>query len=184
MSPEKSLFPSDERTLEQRYEDMRAERDDLELRMREVVELLVDVAFGRFPADRLLMRFNLLQRGVKPYRTFGDPLNLEEAEDRREKMRDRQSVVYYVEMHGRVKIGYSTSFVSRMQTFYVQPSQVLAVEQGGSTLENARHRQFSKIRVAGTELFEHSPELDQHISKLRAANPNPYDVGCMFTGAV
>lgn len=178
MTPEKSLFSSDERTLEQRYEDVRQERDELKLKLRELTELMVDVCFGNVQPDRLLMRMYLRERGVKKHRPFGDLHRDGNAKP------EERAVVYYLEMNSRVKIGFTTSFVQRMQTFYVQPAQVLAVEQGGRTLENARHNQFRATRIKGSEMFTHSKDLDQHIAALRADQPNPWEAGCRLTGLV
>lgn len=175
MPPEQSLFPRDERTLEQRYEDVRAERDELELKVHDLSELVTAMMLGR--VDVVDLAQSMWKRADKVA-----PLPPRPKRPRPE--RQVPSVVYYVEMHGRVKIGFSTSFVTRMQTFYVRPDQVLAVEPGDQTTEYVRHQQFAAGRVGTSELFEHSEELDAHIADLRAKHPKPWETGAKITGAV
>ena len=78
-----------------------------------------------------------------------------------------ESVVYYMRVGNRVKIGYSTNLASRIAS--VMPEEVLAVEPGGRMLEGVRHRQFADLRVT-REWFRHEGALVAHIEKLQA-NP-------------
>lgn len=78
-----------------------------------------------------------------------------------------ESVVYYMRVGNRVKIGYSTNLASRIAS--VMPEEVLAVEPGGRLLEGVRHRQFAELRVT-REWFRHESPLTEHIEKLQA-NP-------------
>ena len=78
-----------------------------------------------------------------------------------------ESVVYYMRVGNRVKIGFSTNLDSRIAS--VMPEEVLAVEPGGRLLEGVRHRQFAELRVT-REWFRHESPLTEHIEKLQA-NP-------------
>jgi hypothetical protein len=75
------------------------------------------------------------------------------------------SVVYYMRVGNRVKIGYSTNLASRIAS--VMPEEVLAVEPGGRMLEGVRHRQFADLHVT-REWFRHEGALTAHIEKLQA----------------
>jgi hypothetical protein len=75
-----------------------------------------------------------------------------------------ESVVYYMRVGNRVKIGYSTNLASRIAA--VMPEEVLATEPGGRLLEEVRHRQFSDLRV-GREWFRHEGRLADHIENLQ-----------------
>lgn len=169
MSPEKSLFPSDERTLEQRYEDVCAERDDLELRYFELRQILLGIYTHELnPYDLMALR---------SMATASNPPSSRPKVD----FNSRQPVVYYVEMTGFVKIGYTIAFAQRMQTFHVRREQVLAVEPGDRTLEHQRHRDFMEKRQPKTELFAHFPALDEHIAALRVRYPDPWATGREMT---
>lgn len=75
------------------------------------------------------------------------------------------SVVYYMALGNRVKIGTSKNLAKRILTF--NPEDCLAFEPGGRKLERDRHDQFNHLRVVG-EWFAQSPELVQHINGLTA----------------
>jgi len=76
-----------------------------------------------------------------------------------------KSVVYYMRVGNRVKIGYSTNLEGRIAA--VMPEEVLAVEPGGRMLEEVRHRQFADLHVT-REWFRHESPLTEHIEKLQA----------------
>lgn len=78
-----------------------------------------------------------------------------------------ESVVYYMRVGNRVKIGYSTNLESRVNA--VMPEEVLATEPGGPMLESVRHRQFAELREA-REWFRMEGRLLEHVEKLRG-NP-------------
>lgn len=77
-----------------------------------------------------------------------------------------ESVVYYMRVGDRVKIGYTSNLKSRVAQ--VMPEEVLATEPGGRLMEGVRHRQFADLRVA-REWFRLEGRLDQHIARLREA---------------
>lgn len=74
------------------------------------------------------------------------------------------SVVYYMRIGNRVKIGFSTNIVTRLAT--INPEELLATEAGGYVLEQQRHRQFMDLRTHG-EWFSYEDLLVDHIVKLR-----------------
>lgn len=73
------------------------------------------------------------------------------------------SVVYYMRIGNRVKIGYSTNLPARVAS--VMPEEVLATEAGGRLLEDVRHRQFDQLRVI-REWFRYEEPLAGHIARL------------------
>lgn len=57
------------------------------------------------------------------------------------------AVVYYMRIGNRVKIGWSANLKLRLDT--IQPEELLTIERGGRTLEQARHAQFAALRTMG-----------------------------------
>lgn len=78
---------------------------------------------------------------------------------------DLPEVVYYVELHGSIKIGYSSNYLSRM-TDYPPDAKLLAVELGGRSLETERLREFQEYRVARREWHSKGSRLMEHIATL------------------
>lgn len=87
------------------------------------------------------------------------------------------SVVYYVQMNDSVKIGTTWRFASRMRTMYVEPTDVLAVEDGSYDVERQRHHQFAHLRLPGRELFRFDADLRDHMLTLRSERPDPWTYG-------
>lgn len=79
------------------------------------------------------------------------------------------AVVYYMRVGNRVKIGWTTNLQKRVNS--LMPEEVLAVEQGGSTVEMKRHEQFDHLRTA-REWFRYEDPLVTHIASL----PRPQSV--------
>lgn len=77
------------------------------------------------------------------------------------------SVVYYMRIGNRVKIGYTTNLASRLST--INPEELLVVEPGNRLKEIERHRQFSHLRVHG-EWFRLEGSLAIHIAGLQHAS--------------
>jgi len=80
------------------------------------------------------------------------------------KVEERTSVVYYMQLGNRVKIGTSGDLRNRVKQ--ISPERVLATEPGGTATEKQRHRQFADLRVVG-EWFRLEGELVEHINELR-----------------
>lgn len=80
--------------------------------------------------------------------------------------RETTSVVYYIKFADRVKIGFTTNLVKRLQA--IPHDEVLATEPGLMDLERARHQQFSDLRVVG-EWFKYEEPLVSHIKSFKAA---------------
>lgn len=73
-------------------------------------------------------------------------------------------VVYYIRYEHRVKIG--TSRRPRQRLASIRHEELLAFEQGGRAVEQARHREFADIREGG-EWFTLTAKLRSHIAELR-----------------
>lgn len=73
------------------------------------------------------------------------------------------SVVYYIRLGSRIKIGTSTCVRKRIKTF--NPESILGLEPGGISEERARHRQFAHLRTRG-EWFRAEPELVEFAASL------------------
>lgn len=76
------------------------------------------------------------------------------------------SVVYYMRLGNRVKIGMSASLVNRVAD--IQPEELMATEPGGYDIEKLRHQQFAELRVSG-EWFRLEDPLTSYIANLAAA---------------
>ena len=77
-------------------------------------------------------------------------------------------VVYYLRYRERIKIGTSRNPKQRLAAIWHE--ELLAVERGGRSLEQARHREFAHLREGG-EWFTAAPELLAHIDGLRNGDP-------------
>lgn len=76
-----------------------------------------------------------------------------------------QGIVYYVRLGNRVKIGFSTDFVSRMSV--VPHESILFTKPGTLADERLEHKRFAHLRTSG-EWFQADPELMAYITDLRA----------------
>jgi len=76
------------------------------------------------------------------------------------------TVVYYMRLGNRCKIGYTNDLKRRMSN--IQPEELLATEPGGEITETERHIQFAHLRVIG-EWFRYEDALVEHVNRLRAA---------------
>lgn len=84
------------------------------------------------------------------------------------------SVVYYMRIGNRCKIGFSTNISTRLEA--INPEELLATEPGGQAQETARHVQFRKLRTHG-EWFRYEDPLVEHVAKLQAAAPQLEETG-------
>jgi hypothetical protein len=91
----------------------------------------------------------------------------EQAQREAYEKREREGVVYYVQLTGgRVKIGWTRDLAARMATFRARPEDVLATEPGAYAIEKRRHQQFSDERIGSSEEFTQSARLMEHIARL------------------
>lgn len=74
------------------------------------------------------------------------------------------SVVYYMRLGNRAKIGVSRNLKRRISQ--IQPEDCIGCEPGDRTLEVKRHRQFAHLRVSG-EWFDLAPDLVRHVNSLQ-----------------
>lgn len=82
-----------------------------------------------------------------------------------------QPVVYYAERAdrpGQIKIGTTTQLRERMAALGARGRAVtlLAIEQGGRSLEKSRHAQFAALRLDG-EWFSAASPLTDHVGRLK-----------------
>lgn len=73
------------------------------------------------------------------------------------------SVVYYMRIGNRCKIGFTSNLTARLAVF--NPEELLATEPGGMNKELERHIQFNALRTTG-EWFKYEPPLIEHVSRL------------------
>lgn len=93
-----------------------------------------------------------------------------------------ESVVYFVECGGLIKIGTTNQMSERLRqisTASPAAATLLATQPGGCVAERATHAKFAHLRRHG-EWFADAPELREHIEgvldgrwDLRAASPTP-----------
>jgi len=105
------------------------------------------------------------------------------ANDAREAAYRAQSVVYYVRLNDRIKIGYTVNLKARLIGLRVSQDHVLATEPGGRKLEAIRHRQFAHLRYGRWEEFEPVDELMEHIAAIRVRYGAP-DITSYITSAL
>ncbi len=77
-----------------------------------------------------------------------------------------RSVVYYMRVGTRCKIGFTTNLAARIAVF--NPEELLATEPGGCLREGERHIQFERLRTTG-EWFRYEDELVEHVTRLQNA---------------
>lgn len=77
-----------------------------------------------------------------------------------------QSVVYYMRLGNRAKIGTSKNLRKRIAG--IQPEDCMGYEPGDRRVELKRHRQFAHLRVSG-EWFDLQRDLVRHINSLDIA---------------
>jgi len=77
-----------------------------------------------------------------------------------------RSMVYYVQIGERIKIGTSVNVRQRMAA-YPPDRRLLATEPGGASEERARLSEFAEYRVLGREWFHPGPRLMLHVESLR-----------------
>lgn len=169
LSPENALFPDDERTTAQRYEDCRRERDDLEVQVRTLTETIINLITGQVAVDDVAALLG---------QEHDYSLRTQKASQTRQRhaLAGAQPVVYYLRRDAdTIKIGLTTSILARLQAFHAQPADLLAVEPGSRGLEQGRHAQFASERIGRTELFRFSNRLAAHVKTLQVKRPNPLD---------
>jgi hypothetical protein len=81
--------------------------------------------------------------------------------------------VYFVRNGDRVKIGYTTNLRGRLGALCLRPDAVLLLLQGGKGLEAALHRYFSAYRIATTEWFRYTGEIERYVARKAEGRPVP-----------
>lgn len=101
----------------------------------------------------------------RPERVIGEPRDAKAPAWLGHIPSSRESVVYYVRVGNRVKIGTTTNLRRRLAI--LAPEEVLATEPGNTAQERSRHVQFRALRTVG-EWFRYEEPLVSHIEKLRS----------------
>ncbi len=83
----------------------------------------------------------------------------------------QQPIVYYVRRGDLVKIG--TTKRPHQRFAELVPDEVLAWEPGSRAEEQARHAQFARWRLGGSEYFETNEVLGAHVDELRRIHGAP-----------
>lgn len=73
--------------------------------------------------------------------------------------------VYYIEVDGLVKIGYTSNLKQRLRD-YPPSSVLLGVEVGGRDIERRRHAQFARYLKMGREWHSRSEEILRHVNEI------------------
>jgi hypothetical protein len=95
------------------------------------------------------------------------------AEAVRDRRHTEQSLVYYVRIGDRVKIGYTTNMRARLPGLRIDETAILATEPGGRELEAQRHEEFHAERIGRREDFNPSRRLLAHIERVVEENGPP-----------
>lgn len=74
------------------------------------------------------------------------------------------ALVYFMANGGRVKIGYTKSLFSRVQSLSLRDDAILLLLHGSTDLERALHAKFGAHRVGDSEWFELAPDIVHFIS--------------------
>jgi hypothetical protein len=99
---------------------------------------------------------------------------LDGAEDIPLPPRPKNGHVYYIELDGLIKIGFSTELARRIR-HYPPTTKFLAAEPGESVLEKRRHAEFAHLRHGGvkSEWFNDDPGLREHIRCIQSLADRP-----------
>lgn len=118
----------------------------------------------------LIQIIKFAMRGPSSSTTVRDADGVQRSRTQRAR-RDQASVVYYLDMgNSKIKIGRSSQLANRLETFYRDVNDVLAVEIGGAKTEAFRHKQFADDRIGKTENFHASDRLKAHVHQLANAS--------------
>ncbi len=94
----------------------------------------------------------------------------------------RVDVVYYLRFRDRIKIG--TTANPRQRLSRIWHDELLAFERGDRLVERRRHEQFAQWRRDGSEWFEASTELTEHVDRLSAGIDDPWALYLRWLGEV
>lgn len=128
--------------------------------LRDNIELVREVA-GVASQD---IMFDRVRRDAEAARPAREALWAQERAER-----EAGAVVYYVQIHDRIKIGFTTNLRQRVADLRLDQAAVLATEPGGRDVEYRRHHQFAEERYGRREDFAPSDRLLAHIETLRAS---------------
>lgn len=84
----------------------------------------------------------------------------------------REEVIYYAQMGGHIKIGWTSNLKRRMRS-YPPNTRLLAVHPGSRKDEKQLHRRFAVHRSHGQEWYPLVPVLLDHIKRMVAQHGEP-----------
>lgn len=84
--------------------------------------------------------------------------------------------VYYIEVDGLVKIGYTSNLKQRLRD-YPPSSVLLGIEPGDRNLERQRHAQFSHYLKLGREWHSRGDGILRHVRQLNGNSGTPVQLG-------
>ena len=85
----------------------------------------------------------------------------------------KRHCVYYMQFADGIKIGTTHSLGTRLRTFCLPDSALLAVEPGGFDIERSRHEFFKESRIGRSEVFTDSPKIRNHIQAIKKYHGEP-----------
>jgi hypothetical protein len=88
--------------------------------------------------------------------------------------------VYYIEIDGTIKIGYTANIYTRMRA-YPPTAKLLAAEPGTKNTERARHSIFGAHLAHGREWFNDHPDIRTWINRLIAEYGDPSHMAYEYT---
>lgn len=80
--------------------------------------------------------------------------------------RTEPGTIYYLQLHGHVKIGYTTNLAVRIAS-YPPMATLVATHPGTQRLETDMHTKFRQYLSHGREWFYRVPELESHIDTVK-----------------
>jgi hypothetical protein len=87
----------------------------------------------------------------------------------------REEVIYYLQVGGHIKIGWTSQFEQRMRS-YPPNTTLLAVHPGTRADERKLHKRFAVHRSHGQEWYPLAPVVLNHIKRVLAAHGEPPEV--------
>ncbi|MFI8104718.1 DNA translocase FtsK [Streptomyces sp. NPDC086023] len=85
-----------------------------------------------------------------------------------------ESLVYFIRLGTRVKIGVTTHLAARITALSLAPRFVILTMEGDRSLEAALHNLFADEREQGTEWFAYSKRLAAYIREHQEGQPNRF----------
>jgi hypothetical protein len=130
----------------------------------------------RFYPSMVCTRHAIILHGaVEAHKEFiqGWVKNIAAAEQKPVAQIPKRYCVYYMQFPDGIKIGTTHSLGTRLRTFCLPDSALLAVEPGGFDIERSRHEFFKESRIGRSEVFKDSPKIRNHIEAIKKYHGEP-----------